>query len=298
MPSERSRLSTPSAWLSAAPRRSGARFVIASYTQHSHTITSASVHQRARASEVREGGRDRTDRDRASPCSCLSKRRWTSHRSYPPDQRSRERPGCRPAAAKACPARAAARRPCAARSRARSSRRRRAAAAPSPPRRPRSRARRSTRAWRAPPSRGPSGSTAACASRARAPARSAVGIEHAVRRAVQADRAAGGRLDRVLRAGDVRAHLPRRQAQQVAMAVAVQADLVARRRRSRRASAGLRRTCSPTRKKVARTPAAARISSTAGVPCAWGPSSKVSAYPRPLAVAHPRSRAGAHSAGQ
>ena len=52
------------------------------------------------------------------------------------------------------------------------------------------------------------------------------GVEHAIRGAVQADRATGGRLERVLRTGDVGAHLPRGQTQQVAVTIAVQADLV------------------------------------------------------------------------
>jgi hypothetical protein len=34
----------PSAWLSAVCSRSGARFVVMSYTQHNHTITATSTH--------------------------------------------------------------------------------------------------------------------------------------------------------------------------------------------------------------------------------------------------------------
>src|SRR5262245_12327437 len=43
------------------------------------------------------------------------------------------------------------------------------------------------------------------------------------------------------------------------------------------ATVGWRSTCSPTRKNVARTPAASRTSSVAGVPRGWGPSSKLKA---------------------
>ena len=47
------------------------------------------------------------------------------------------------------------------------------------------------------------------------------------------------------------------------------------------ASVGARSTCSPVRKKVAGAPKRSSTSSTAGVPCGWGPSSKVRATPSP-----------------
>ena len=58
------------------------------------------------------------------------------------------------------------------------------------------------------------------------------------------------------------------------MAVAVQAEVVPGGEQLAD-HPGLRRTCSPTRKKVAWTPWRASTSSTAGVPSGWGPSSKV-----------------------
>ena len=52
------------AWASATCSRSGARFVIASYTQHSHAIVSTSTHQRVRAARERQRlpGADRAPR--------------------------------------------------------------------------------------------------------------------------------------------------------------------------------------------------------------------------------------------
>ena len=106
-------------------------------------------------------------------------------------------------------------------------------------------------------------------------------VEHAVGRPVQAERAAGRRLDRCLRARDVLAHLPRRQAQQVAVAVAVQADPCPAAAISR-AERGVAPHLLADEEERRPHALAARISSTAGVPCACGPSSNVSAYPRPL----------------
>ncbi len=64
------------------------------------------------------------------------------------------------------------------------------------------------------------------------------GVEHPVGRTIQRGRDPGGVLDRRLRAREVLANLPRGEAQQVAMAVAVQADRVTGRHDLRRASRG------------------------------------------------------------
>ena len=258
MPSERSRFSTPSAWLSAAPSRSGAKFVIASYTQHSHTITSPSVHQRARATEVREGAETgptaiaepvllsietaagqaidlirRTSAQGKTGCSprcesvsstrgsAATVRRQESGRGVVVgvvQQQHRALPG--------------------AVGHARGDRRGRG------PRLP-------VAAPVAPQQRAP-------AVRSRQPQRG--GIERTVRRTVQADRAAGRPISIVswARAMSARtchgAKRKRLRWRSQCSPISCPAPTISP------ASAGLRRICSPTRKKVARTPAAARIS--------------------------------------
>ena len=131
------------------PRRSGARFVTASYTQHSHTITSASSHQRVRAAPAaprrggdgaRGSGERRVDRgDGRRQASILSARPMSDDPVRGPSAGcgARARPARRPRSRDRLEHPRAAPRRCAARSPPRSSRRRRAAAAPSPrPRRP------------------------------------------------------------------------------------------------------------------------------------------------------------------
>src|ERR1035437_10184852 len=124
MLSERSRFRTPSALLCAAPRRRGAKFVIASYPQPSHASTGASALEEAGATVVREGA-ETGPTAIAEPVLLSIETALDKPSILSAGPALRERRAAVPAA-KACPARAAARRPYAARSLARSSRRRRA----------------------------------------------------------------------------------------------------------------------------------------------------------------------------
>ena len=83
-------------------------------------------------------------------------------------------------------------------------------------------------------------------------------VEHAVRRAVELRLDVDRRRDRRVRARDVLAHLPRRRAAAGCDGGRSAGRRRARRRRSRGPAPGCARTCSPTRKNVARTPSRAQ----------------------------------------